>query len=55
MVIDCEMVGIGFYGRVSELVRCFVVSYYGDVFYDKYVRFEMFIVDYRIRWSGIIR
>lgn len=55
VAIDCEMVGTGPRGRVSELARCSVVSYSGDVLYDKYVRPEMPIVDYRTRWSGITR
>lgn len=55
VAIDCEMVGTGPCGRVSELARCSVVSYNGDVLYDKYVRPEMPIVDYRTRWSGITR
>lgn len=53
VAIDCEMVGTGPRGRVSELARCSVVSYHGDVLYDKYVRPEMPIVDYRTRWSGV--
>ncbi|XP_004593258.2 apoptosis-enhancing nuclease [Ochotona princeps] len=53
VAIDCEMVGTGPQGRVSELARCSVVSYHGDVLYDKYVRPERPIVDYRTRWSGI--
>ncbi|XP_032956250.1 apoptosis-enhancing nuclease isoform X2 [Rhinolophus ferrumequinum] len=55
VAIDCEMVGTGPRGRVSELARCSVVSYHGDVLYDKYVRPEMPVVDYRTRWSGITR
>ncbi|XP_074151218.1 apoptosis-enhancing nuclease isoform X2 [Sminthopsis crassicaudata] len=55
VAIDCEMVGTGPGGRVSELARCSVVSYYGDVLYDKYIRPETPIVDYRTRWSGITR
>lgn len=55
VAIDCEMVGTGPCGRVSELARCSVVSYHGDVLYDKYIRPEMPIVDYRTRWSGITR
>lgn len=55
VAIDCEMVGTGPHGRVSELARCSVVSYNGDVLYDKYVRPEMPIVDFRTRWSGITR
>ncbi|XP_068413490.1 apoptosis-enhancing nuclease isoform X2 [Eschrichtius robustus] len=55
VAIDCEMVGTGPRGRVSELARCSVVSYYGEVLYDKYIQPEMPIVDYRTRWSGITR
>nr|XP_035162416.2 apoptosis-enhancing nuclease isoform X1 [Callithrix jacchus]XP_054114261.1 apoptosis-enhancing nuclease isoform X1 [Callithrix jacchus] len=55
VAIDCEMVGTGPRGRVSELARCSVVSYYGDVLYDKYIRPEMPVADYRTRWSGVTR
>ncbi|XP_054998474.1 apoptosis-enhancing nuclease isoform X2 [Sorex araneus] len=53
VAIDCEMVGTGPRGRVSELARCSVVSYHGDVLYDKYVRPERPVTDFRSRWSGI--
>lgn len=53
VAIDCEMVGTGPQGRVSELARCSVVSYHGDVLYDKYVLPEQPITDFRSRWSGI--
>nr|XP_028562266.1 apoptosis-enhancing nuclease [Podarcis muralis]XP_028562267.1 apoptosis-enhancing nuclease [Podarcis muralis] len=53
VALDCEMVGTGPAGRTSELARCTVVNYDGDVIYDKYVRPELPIVDYRTRWSGI--
>ncbi|XP_076980272.1 apoptosis-enhancing nuclease isoform X2 [Tamandua tetradactyla] len=55
VAIDCEMVGTGPHGRVSELARCSVVSYHGDVLYDKYIRPEMPVTDYRTRWSGVTR
>ncbi|XP_025977130.2 apoptosis-enhancing nuclease isoform X1 [Dromaius novaehollandiae] len=55
VAIDCEMVGTGPRGRLSELARCTVVSYEGDVIYDKYVQPELPIVDYRTRWSGITK
>ncbi|EHA97583.1 Apoptosis-enhancing nuclease [Heterocephalus glaber] len=55
VAIDCEMVGMGPRGCVSELACCSVVSYHGDILYDKYIRPEMPIVDYRTRWSGITR
>ncbi|XP_053810682.1 apoptosis-enhancing nuclease isoform X1 [Vidua chalybeata] len=55
VAIDCEMVGTGPQGRVSELARCSVVNYEGDVVYDKYVQPELPIMDYRTRWSGITK
>ncbi|XP_074457618.1 apoptosis-enhancing nuclease isoform X2 [Larus michahellis] len=55
VAIDCEMVGTGPQGRLSELARCSVVNYEGDVIYDKYILPELPIVDYRTRWSGITK
>ncbi|XP_053129161.1 apoptosis-enhancing nuclease-like [Hemicordylus capensis] len=55
VALDCEMVGTGPVGKTSELARCTVVNYNGDVIYDKYVRPELPIKDYRTRWSGITR
>ncbi|NWW77493.1 AEN nuclease, partial [Climacteris rufus] len=55
VAIDCEMVGTGPQGRLSELARCSVVNYEGDVIYDKYVQPELPIMDYRTRWSGITK
>ncbi|XP_041253178.1 interferon-stimulated 20 kDa exonuclease-like 2 [Onychostruthus taczanowskii] len=55
VAIDCEMVGTGPGGRTSALARCSIVTYEGDVVYDRYVRPEEPIVDYRTRWSGIRR
>ncbi|NXA19134.1 AEN nuclease, partial [Ibidorhyncha struthersii] len=55
VAIDCEMVGTGPQGRLSELARCSVVNYEGDVIYDKYVQPELPVVDYRTRWSGITK
>uniref|UniRef100_A0A8C4U578 Exonuclease domain-containing protein n=1 Tax=Falco tinnunculus TaxID=100819 RepID=A0A8C4U578_FALTI len=55
VAIDCEMVGTGPGGRTSDLARCSIVSYNGDVMYDQYIRPVAPIVDYRTRWSGIRR
>lgn len=55
VAIDCEMVGTGPGGRVSDLARCSIVNYHGDVMYDQYIRPTAPIVDYRTRWSGIRR
>ncbi|XP_027554940.1 interferon-stimulated 20 kDa exonuclease-like 2 [Neopelma chrysocephalum] len=40
LAMDCEMVGTGPGGRTSALARCSIVSYDGDVVYDRYVRPE---------------
>ncbi|NWI10107.1 I20L2 protein, partial [Crypturellus soui] len=53
VAVDCEMVGTGPGGRVSALARCSVVAYDGAVLYDRYVRPDRPVVDYRTRWSGI--
>ncbi|XP_078097400.1 apoptosis-enhancing nuclease-like [Mustelus asterias] len=53
VAIDCEMVGTGPRGCHSELARCSIVNYQGVVVYDKYVKPENPITDYRTRWSGI--
>ncbi|NXB94582.1 I20L2 protein, partial [Vidua chalybeata] len=55
VAMDCEMVGTGPGGRTSALARCSIVTYGGDVLYDRYVRPEAPVVDYRTRWSGIRR
>lgn len=55
VAIDCEMVGTGPGGRISELARCSIVDYRGDVVYDKYIKPELPVTDYRTRWSGITR
>ena len=53
LAMDCEMVGVGPKGRVSQLARCSIVSYEGDVVYDKFINPSMPVTDYRTRWSGI--
>lgn len=53
LAIDCEMVGAGPKGSVSQLARCSVVSYEGDVVYDKFIIPSLPVTDYRTRWSGI--
>ncbi|XP_075431305.1 apoptosis-enhancing nuclease isoform X2 [Ascaphus truei] len=55
VAIDCEMVGTGPGGRISELARCSVVNYRGDVVYDKFIKPELPIADYRTQWSGITK
>ncbi|KAL4613239.1 apoptosis-enhancing nuclease isoform X1 [Arapaima gigas] len=53
IALDCEMVGTGPGGRCSEVARCSLVNYYGEVVYDKYIKPCQPVVDYRTRWSGI--
>ncbi|XP_067456535.1 interferon-stimulated 20 kDa exonuclease-like 2 isoform X1 [Thunnus thynnus] len=55
LAVDCEMVGTGPKGRISQLARCSIVSYEGDVVYDKFINPSMPVTDYRTRWSGIRR
>ncbi|KAM6994417.1 interferon-stimulated 20 kDa exonuclease-like 2 [Tautogolabrus adspersus] len=55
VALDCEMVGTGPKGRISQLARCSMVNYDGDVIYDKFIIPSMPVTDYRTRWSGIRR
>ncbi|XP_060676743.1 interferon-stimulated 20 kDa exonuclease-like 2 isoform X2 [Hemiscyllium ocellatum] len=55
LALDCEMVGTGPGGKRSELARCSLVGYDGELIYDKYVLPTNPITDYRTRWSGIRR
>lgn len=53
VALDCEMVGTGPKGRCSELARCSIVSYDGDVIYDKFIKPVNPVTDFRTRWSGV--
>uniref|UniRef100_UPI00398E9D0F interferon-stimulated 20 kDa exonuclease-like 2 n=1 Tax=Pristiophorus japonicus TaxID=55135 RepID=UPI00398E9D0F len=55
VALDCEMVGTGPGGRRSELARCSVVGYEGDLVYDRFVLPPNPITDFRTRWSGVRR
>ncbi|KAK2880431.1 hypothetical protein Q8A73_023129 [Channa argus] len=55
VALDCEMVGTGPGGSCSELARCSILDYHGNILYDKYVRPCQPVTDYRTRWSGIRR
>lgn len=55
VALDCEMVGTGPGARCSELARCSILDYHGNVLYDKYVKPCQPVTDYRTRWSGIQR
>ncbi|XP_043841961.1 interferon-stimulated gene 20 kDa protein [Dromiciops gliroides] len=53
IAMDCEMVGVGPL-QESGLARCSLVDYHGMVVYDKYIRPEGEITDYRSSVSGIL-
>ncbi|XP_001521618.2 interferon-stimulated gene 20 kDa protein [Ornithorhynchus anatinus] len=53
--LDCEMVGLGPGGHESGLARCSLVGYHGNVLYDRFVRPEGTITDYRTRVSGVCK
>ncbi|KAM5206980.1 interferon-stimulated gene 20 kDa protein isoform 2-T3 [Hipposideros larvatus] len=52
VAMDCEMVGVGTLQK-SGLARCSLVDFNGDVLYDKFIRPEGEITNYRTRVSGI--
>ncbi|XP_023566010.1 interferon-stimulated gene 20 kDa protein [Octodon degus] len=54
VAMDCEMVGLGPL-QESGLARCSLVSPSGLVLYDKFIRPEGVITDYRTRVSGVTR
>jgi len=51
--LDCEMVGIGSSGKRSVLARACLVNFDGDVVYDKFVRPNEFVTDFRTKFSGV--
>lgn len=53
VAMDCEMVGTGPEGHFSELARCSVLNYDGEVLYDQYIQPSHPVTNYRTRWSGI--
>ncbi|XP_017288331.1 apoptosis-enhancing nuclease [Kryptolebias marmoratus] len=55
VALDCEMVGTGPGGRCSELARCSILDYHGNILYDRYIRPCQPVTDFRTRWSGIRR
>ncbi|XP_045427958.1 interferon-stimulated gene 20 kDa protein [Pipistrellus kuhlii] len=52
VAIDCEMVGLGPHNE-SGLARCSLVDAGGNVVYDKFIRPEGVITDYRTPVSGV--
>lgn len=53
IAIDCEMVGVGPKGRDSVLARVSIVNHFGHCIFDKYVKPEEKVTDYRTAVSGI--
>ena len=53
VALDCEMVGVGAGGKESVLARCSVVDGSGAVVYDKHVRVEERVSDFRTKFSGV--
>ncbi|XP_078283302.1 interferon-stimulated gene 20 kDa protein-like [Rhinoraja longicauda] len=53
VAMDCEMVGLGQGGLESGLARCSIVDYSGKVIYDKFIRPDGDITNYRTGVSGI--
>ena len=49
VALDCEMVGIGPNGRRSVLARCSIVDFDGNTIFDKFVRPESRITDFRTK------
>ncbi|XP_041347557.1 RNA exonuclease 4-like isoform X2 [Gigantopelta aegis] len=55
VAMDCEMVGVGEKGRESVLARVSIVNQYGNCVYDRYVKPQETVVDYRTFVSGVTR
>mmetsp|Transcript_22811 Transcript_22811/g.71513 ORF Transcript_22811/g.71513 Transcript_22811/m.71513 type:complete len:243 (+) Transcript_22811:1403-2131(+) len=53
VALDCEMVGVGAHGRESVLARCSLVDERGAVVYDKHVRVDERVTDFRTKYSGV--
>ncbi|CAH2245733.1 jg23880 [Pararge aegeria aegeria] len=55
IAMDCEMVGVGYEGGDHMLARVSLVNKFGDCIYDKFVKPQEEVVDYRTNISGIRR
>ncbi|KAL3945274.1 MAG: hypothetical protein SGBAC_000622 [Bacillariaceae sp.] len=51
--LDCEMVGVGPGGFQSVLARVTLVDYHGSLLFDRFVKVQEDITDYRSHVSGI--
>lgn len=53
VALDCEFMGVGPRGSRSALARFLIVNFHGYVIYDRYVRPNEPVTDYRTRVTGI--
>lgn len=53
LAIDCEMVGVGDKGSESVLARVSIVNFHGATIYDRFVRPQEKVTDYRTWVSGV--
>jgi RNA exonuclease 4 len=53
LAMDCEMVGVGEHGRRSALARVTIVNWDHEIVYDKFIRPDEVVTDYRTFVSGI--
>lgn len=53
LALDCEMVGVGYGGKRNALARVSLVNQWGNLVYDKYVRPQEYVQDFRTAVSGV--
>lgn len=53
VALDCEMVGIGRYGKYPSLARVCIIDWDGNTLLDLYVRQRFEVTDYRTFVSGV--
>ncbi|PWZ03405.1 hypothetical protein BCV70DRAFT_224858 [Testicularia cyperi] len=53
LAIDCEMVGVGYKGSESVLARVSIVNFHGATIYDRFVKPQEKVTDYRTWVSGV--
>lgn len=53
VALDCEMVGVGPGGKRSVLARVSIVDYFGRCLFDRFVKVEERVTDYRHHVTGI--
>ncbi|KAG0566354.1 hypothetical protein KC19_7G057400 [Ceratodon purpureus] len=53
LALDCEMVGVGYEGKRNALARVSLVNQWGNLVYDKHVRPQEYVQDFRTAVSGV--